>query len=81
MKEKKIAQKYLNEIKNPKIVLPKIRKGAEHVWHLFVVQTENRDKLQNYLNENGIGTQIHYPIPPHLSEAYKYLGYKKEIFP
>ena len=65
----KIAQKYLNEIKNPKIILPKIRKGAEHVWHLFVVQTENRDKLQNYLNENGIGTQIHYPIPPHLSEA------------
>lgn len=77
----KIAQKYLNEIKNPKIILPKIRKGAEHVWHLFVVQTENRDKLQNYLNENGIGTQIHYPIPPHLSEAYKYLGYKKGDFP
>ncbi|HPZ75261.1 MAG TPA: DegT/DnrJ/EryC1/StrS family aminotransferase, partial [Candidatus Pacearchaeota archaeon] len=76
----KIAQKYLNEIKNPKIILPKIRKGAEHVWHLFVVQTENRDKLQNYLNENGIGTQIHYPIPPHLSEAYKYLGYKKGDF-
>lgn len=77
----KIAQKYLNEIKNPKIILPKIRKGAEHVWHLFVVQNENRDKLQNYLNENGIGTQIHYPIPPHLSEAYKYLGYKKGDFP
>jgi len=77
----KIAQKYLNEIKNPKIILPKIRKGAEHVWHLFVVQTENRDKLQHYLNENEIGTQIHYPIPPHLSEAYKYLGYKKGDFP
>ena len=77
----KIAQKYLNEIRNPKIILPKIRKGAEHVWHLFVVQTGNRDKLQNYLNENGIGTQIHYPIPPHLSEAYKYLGYKKGDFP
>ena len=77
----KIAQKYLNEIRNPKIILPKIRKGAEHVWHLFVVQTENRDKLQNYLNENEIGTQIHYPIPPHLSEAYKYLGYKKGDFP
>jgi len=77
----KIAQKYLNEIRNPKIILPKIRKGAEHVWHLFVVQTGNRDKLQNYLNENGIGTQIHYPVPPHLSEAYKYLGYKKGDFP
>jgi dTDP-4-amino-4,6-dideoxygalactose transaminase len=77
----KIAQKYLKEIKNPKIILPKIREGAEHVWHLFVVQTDNRDKFQNYLSEHGIGTQIHYPIPPHLSGAYKYLGYKKGDFP
>lgn len=77
----KIAQKYLKEIKNPKIILPKIREGAEHVWHLFVVQTDNREKFQNYLIENGVGTQIHYPIPPHLSGAYKYLGYKKGDFP
>lgn len=75
----KIALRYLNEINNPKVILPKIREGAEHVWHLFVVQTEERDKLQSYLQENGIGTQIHYPIPPHLSEAYKRLGYKKVI--
>ena len=77
----KIAQKYLKEIKNPEIILPKIREGAEHVWHLFVVQTDNRDKFQNYLSEHGIGTQIHYPIPPHLSGAYKYLGYKVGDFP
>ncbi len=77
----KVAQKYLSEIKNPKIILPKIRKGAEHVWHLFVVQTEKRDEFQNYLNKNGIGTQIHYPIPPHLSEAYQHLGYKRGDFP
>jgi len=81
IEREKIALRYLNEINNPKIILPKIREGADHVWHLFVVQTEERDRLQSYLQENGIGTQIHYPIPPHLSEAYKRLGYKKGDFP
>lgn len=77
----KLAKKYLNEIKNPLINLPKVKENCTHVWHLFVVRTENRDKFQKYLEENGIGSVIHYPIPPHLSEAYKYLGYKKGDFP
>lgn len=77
----KIANKYLKEIRNFKIELPKIRKGATSVWHLFVVKTEERDRLQKYLEEHGIGTVIHYPIPPHLSKAYEYLGYKKGDFP
>lgn len=77
----KIAERYLNEINNPLIELPKISNDCSHVWHLFVVKTESRDKFQKYLEENGVGTVIHYPIPPHLSEAYKYLGYKKEDFP
>ncbi|MGL4866436.1 MAG: DegT/DnrJ/EryC1/StrS family aminotransferase [Cetobacterium sp.] len=77
----KIAARYLSEIKNSKIELPKVRKGATSVWHLFVVKTEERDRLQKYLEENGIGTVIHYPIPPHLSKAYEYLGYKKGDFP
>lgn len=77
----RIAQRYLNEIKNHRIKLPKIRDGAEHVWHLFVVQVDNRDKFQKYLQDNGIETQIHYPIPPHLSNAYKRLGYKKGDLP
>lgn len=77
----KIAKKYLKEIKNLKIELPKIRKGATSVWHLFVIKTNERDKLQKYLEEYGIGTVIHYPIPPHLSKAYKYLGYKKGDLP
>lgn len=77
----KIANRYLTEIKNSKIELPKIRKGATSVWHLFVVRTDERDRLQKYLEENEIGTVIHYPIPPHLSKAYKYLGYKKGDFP
>lgn len=77
----KLANKYLNEIKNPLIILPKVKENCTHVWHLFVVRTKNRDKFQKYLEENGIGSVIHYPIPPHLSEAYKYLGYKKGDFP
>ncbi|MGL5950512.1 MAG: DegT/DnrJ/EryC1/StrS family aminotransferase, partial [Cetobacterium sp.] len=76
-----IANRYINEIKNPKIELPRVREGATSVWHLFVVKTEERDRLQKYLEENGIGTVIHYPIPPHLSKAYEYLGYKKGDFP
>ena len=75
-----IANRYLNEIKNPLIKLPKTRKNSEHVWHLFVIKTENRDKLQKYLLDNEIGTQIHYPIPPHLSKTYEYLSYKKGDF-
>ena len=77
----KIAQRYLNEIKNPLIQLPKIRENCSHVWHLFVIRVENREKFQKYLEENGIGSVIHYPIPPHLSEAYKYLRYKEGDFP
>lgn len=72
-----IAKAYLQGIKNKNIKLPTIRDGAEHVWHLFVIQCEEREKLQSYLNEKGIGTQIHYPIPPHLSKAYEYLGYEE----
>jgi dTDP-4-amino-4,6-dideoxygalactose transaminase len=77
----KIANRYLSEITNPRVELPEIRKGSDHVWHLFEIRTAERDKLQAYLKNNGIGTQIHYPIPPHLSEAYEYLGYKKGDFP
>lgn len=78
---KTIAEKYINGIKNPLVVIPKIRSNSEHVWHLFVIRINNRVKFQNYLSDNSISTQIHYPIPPHLSEAYKYLGYKIGSFP
>ncbi len=73
-KEKdKICQKYLNLLNNPKITLPKIRDGATHIWHQFVIRCKERDALMKYLDEKGIGSIIHYPIPPHLSEAYQYL--------
>ncbi|HPH11817.1 MAG TPA: DegT/DnrJ/EryC1/StrS family aminotransferase, partial [Thermotogota bacterium] len=72
---------YLNEITNPLIELPKVKEGFTHVWHLFVVKCEERDALQKYLSNEGIGTQIHYPVPPHLSGAYKRFVYKQGDFP
>lgn len=79
--KEKICERYLNEIKNDKIVLPKVREGATHIWHQFVIKTDYRDELIKYLESKEIGTIIHYPIPPHLSEAYKYLGHKEGDFP
>lgn len=75
------ANRYLNGINNAKITLPNIRDKAEHVWHLFVIKTENRERLQGHLLKRGIITQVHYPIPPHLSEAYRYLGHKPGDYP
>lgn len=66
-----IAKRYLSEIKNSKIVLPFYDGSENHVFHLFVIRTEKRDELQNYLTENGVQTQIHYPIPPHKQKAMK----------
>jgi dTDP-4-amino-4,6-dideoxygalactose transaminase len=63
------------------IILPKIAEGSSHVYHLYVIRTNKRDELQKYLIYNGVGTLIHYPIPPHLQEAYLELGYKKGDFP
>ena len=77
----KIANRYLNEIKNPIITLPMVRPNADSTWHQFVIHTNKRDELQEYLKEKEIGTLIHYPIPPHLSEAYAYLGKKEGDYP
>lgn len=71
-RRREIAKRYLSEIKNDKIVLPvNPENEKEHVWHLFVIRTQEREKLQNYLTENGVQTLIHYPIPPHKQQAYK----------
>ena len=66
----KTARQYLDGIKNPKLILPKAEIGASHVWHLFVVRTNERDHFQRYLSDNGIETLIHYPVPPHKQKAY-----------
>ena len=63
------------------LILPVIADGATHVYHLYVVRTEQRDELQEYLQQQGIGTLIHYPVPPHLQKAYSHLGFKKGDFP
>ena len=76
-----ICERYLNELNNDKIILPKIRTGATHIWHQFVIRTDYRDELIKYLDDKGIGTIIHYPIPPHLSEAYGYLGLNRGALP
>lgn len=78
---KRIANIYLENINNPLIELPKIDDGCSHVWHLFVIKTDKRNELQKFLEDEGIQTLIHYPIPPHLSEAYKDLGYCRGDFP
>ncbi|MEL1240096.1 DegT/DnrJ/EryC1/StrS family aminotransferase [Flavobacterium flavipallidum] len=71
-RRRQIANKYNAGITNPKIILPEIPvNDLEHVWHVYVVRTENRDALQQYLTDKGIQTIIHYPIPPHKQHAYK----------
>jgi dTDP-4-amino-4,6-dideoxygalactose transaminase len=76
-----IAKRYLTRIKNDLVLLPGIEENATHVWHLFVVRVNNRDQFKKYMEENDIKTDIHYPIPPHLSKAYNYLGFKEGDFP
>lgn len=79
--KREICSRYLKELNHPDILLPGIREGATHIWHQFVIRTERRQELIDYLNEREIGTIIHYPIPPHLSEAYQYLNMYKGSLP
>jgi dTDP-4-amino-4,6-dideoxygalactose transaminase len=78
---KEIAKEYDERLINSGLVLPQCAEHADHVYHLYVVRTNKRDELQEHLSDNGIGTLIHYPIPPHLQKAYKHLGYKQGDFP
>ena len=76
-----LCEKYLRGIRNSKLILPQIRNNCTTVWHQFVIRCTNRKELIEYLKEYNIGTIIHYPIPPHLSEAYQYLGFTKGDYP
>lgn len=76
------AQSYIQHLSPLKVAtLPCVPAWADPVWHLFVLRHENRALLQKKLEEDGIGTMIHYPIPPHLQPAYSGLGYKQGDFP
>ncbi len=75
-KRRQIAEKYIAGISNPKIIVPELPADAkEHVWHLFVIRTAKRERLQKFLSENSIQTLIHYPVPPFKQKAYKYYNH------
>jgi len=79
-----IANRYNEGIINPKFILPKERPNTKCVYHQYVIRCEDKEQreiLIKYLNRKNIGTIIHYPIPPHLSQAYKYLGFEAGAFP
>ena len=81
VERRRIAQKYLDGINNPEIILPYVPEYATPVWHIFGIRCQRRDELEKFLNDAGIGTNKHYPIPMHLQECYKELGFKKGDFP
>lgn len=76
-----IASLYSRELAATDLILPRVPEWADPVWHLYVVQSSKRDQLQADLKDHGVDTLIHYPIPPHLQQAYRELGYKKGSFP
>lgn len=75
------AKKYLEGINNPEVILPYVIPDAEPVWHIFAIRCNQRDELEKFLNEKGIGTNKHYPIPMHLQKAYADLGIGKGELP
>ncbi|NMA13120.1 MAG: DegT/DnrJ/EryC1/StrS family aminotransferase [Chloroflexi bacterium] len=81
-KRNRIASFYVDKLKGyDPIILPSVSENVKHVWHQFVIRCKERDELIGHLKNDGIDTMIHYPIPPHLSQAYEDLGYKVGDFP
>ena len=78
---RRIASQYSSELEAINIQLPYVSEHNDHVFHLFVIQCQNRDGLQKSLNEQSIATGLHYPIPLHLQKACSFLGYKEGDFP
>lgn len=79
-RRKVMAAEYLSQLENSNLCLPYVPEWADPVWHLFVVRSQQREILQAHLQQQGIGTMIHYPISPHLQPAYSELGYKQGDF-
>ena len=78
---RRIAAKYLEGIKNLEIILPFVPEYANPVWHVFGIRCKRRNELEKFLNDAGIGTNKHYPIPMHLQKCYKSLGFEEGDFP
>lgn len=77
----RIAERYMQGIINGKIEKPMVQPGADSVWHQYVIRCQQRDELQRYLTAHQIKTLVHYPVPPHLSEAYRSLNIRKGSLP
>lgn len=80
-RRKAIAEQYLFELADLDAILPFIPHGCESSWHLFVIRVSDRERVQDFLNREGVSTLIHYPFPPHLQGAYKDLGLRYGQFP
>jgi dTDP-4-amino-4,6-dideoxygalactose transaminase len=80
-RRKKIASEYMHLLEGGDLILPHIPDWADPVWHLFVVRHPERNNLQEWLSEEGVGTMIHYPVSPHLQPAYAYLKHSRGSFP
>ncbi len=78
---RRIADRYLTEISNPAICLPTVEEGMVPVWHIFGIRCGERERLEKYLKDKGIGTNKHYPIPMHLQKCYMDLGYREGDLP
>jgi dTDP-4-amino-4,6-dideoxygalactose transaminase len=82
LRRRNVAASYLEALSGlPNLDLPRVPEGIEPAWHQFVVQHPQRDTLQSHLTRSGIGTLIHYPVPPHLSQAYAEMGLKSGALP
>ena len=77
----RLASRYSSLVRNPLIEIPAVRSGADCVWHQYVIRSPRREQLMAWLESREIGSIIHYPIPPYLSQAYQYLGLCKGSFP
>jgi dTDP-4-amino-4,6-dideoxygalactose transaminase len=81
-RRRRLAETYLDRFRGlDRLALPETAPGVTHAWHVFTVRCEDRDGLQAALAERGVGTLIHYPVPPHLSDAYADSGYRRGAFP
>ena len=78
---RRIADRYLAEIDNPKVILPAVGSDMVPVWHIFGVRCAEREALEQWLNSRGIGTNKHYPIPIHLQECYRDLNIPRGALP
>jgi dTDP-4-amino-4,6-dideoxygalactose transaminase len=80
-RRREVAAAYSAALADTGLILPQVAPGTEHTWHLHVVRSQRRDEMMRKLTEAGIGTQIHYPIAPHMQGAYAVLGYEADAFP